>query len=459
MITPLVLAAAILVAWMSVEFNPRYVAALGAMPLLAIAFIYLLRYSQYYPLIILLAGLFIPFSLPTGTNSRLVISLVLTMAFSMGWIAKMLMEDKRIALLPSPLNAPLLGFIAVTIISIPWSIYFRDYGLYIWRTFPIVQITSGIVMVMLPVLYLMLANLVKDERVIKIMVAVMLAAGVVGLMSAVFRLYLPVNARGMFALWVVGLAYSLALFNYNLSRYLRIGLLSLALAWMIWNLGFNISWLAGWLPPLIAVLVLSLLKSRKLLLVILLILVVFIVIQWDYIQVAFLAERAESGVTRLDAWKHNWTITREHWLFGTGPAGYAVYYMTYFPTRAMATHSNYIDVLSQVGVIGFALILWFFAAHTWMGYRLVRRVQGRGDFTQAVINAAFAGTVACLVIMGFGDWMFPFTYTQTIAGFDYAAYNWLFMSCLLFYARSYGLLNRHQKASLQDGVGGDYPRE
>jgi hypothetical protein len=29
--------------------------------------------------------------------------------------------------------------------------------------------------------------------------------------------------------------------------------------------------------------------------------------------------------------------------------------------------------------------------------------------------------------MGFGDWLFPFAYTQTIAGFDYAVYSWLFM--------------------------------
>ena len=30
-----------------------------------------------------------------------------------------------------------------------------------------------------------------------------------------------------------------------------------------------------------------------------------------------------------------------------------------------------------------------------------------------------------------GDWLFPFTYTQTIAGFDYVVYSWLFMGTIL----------------------------
>jgi hypothetical protein len=29
--------------------------------------------------------------------------------------------------------------------------------------------------------------------------------------------------------------------------------------------------------------------------------------------------------------------------------------------------------------------------------------------------------------MALGDWLFPFVYTQTIAGFDYAVYSWVFL--------------------------------
>ena len=127
----------------------------------------------------------------------------------------------------------------------------------------------------------------------------------------------------------------------------------------------------------------------------------------------------------------NWRVTDQHLLFGTGPAGYAAYYMSYFPTEAMATHSNYLDIIAQTGVVGFVLCIWFFISLAWQGYRLVSRLKGRGDFIEGMANAVFAGTIACIVMMGFGDWLFPFAYTQTIAGFNYAVYNWIFMGTVL----------------------------
>jgi O-antigen ligase len=97
----------------------------------------------------------------------------------------------------------------------------------------------------------------------------------------------------------------------------------------------------------------------------------------------------------------------------------------------MATHSNYIDILAQTGVVGLGLFVWLFASLAWTGYKLCLRVRGRGDFTEGLANAAFAGTISCILAMAFGDWLVPFAYTQTIAGFDYAVYSWLFMGTIL----------------------------
>jgi O-antigen ligase len=151
----------------------------------------------------------------------------------------------------------------------------------------------------------------------------------------------------------------------------------------------------------------------------------------------FVDEDAESGQTRLAAWEHNWRVTGQHWLFGTGPAGYAAYYMAYFPDEAMATHSNYIDLIAQTGIFGLGLCMWFFCALVWLGYKLCRRFRGRGDFAEGAANAAFAGTIGVLVAMAIGDWVFPFAYTQTIAGYSYAVYNWLFMGVILVLGRLY----------------------
>jgi hypothetical protein len=156
---------------------------------------------------------------------------------------------------------------------------------------------------------------------------------------------------------------------------------------------------------------------------------------FNYINKVLTAENAESGETRLAAWEVNWRVTSKHWLFGTGPAGYAAYYMTYFPDDAMASHSNYIDIIAQVGFVGLALVMWMFFGLALIGFLLVLRLKGRGDFLEAAANAAFAGTIGCILMMAFGDWLFPFAYTQSIAGFDYAVYNWIFMGTILVIER------------------------
>jgi O-antigen ligase len=159
--------------------------------------------------------------------------------------------------------------------------------------------------------------------------------------------------------------------------------------------------------------------------------VVIAIIFNSYFMEAVREERAISGDTRIAAWQVNWRVTSEHLLFGTGPGGYAAYYMTFFPNEGMATHNTYIDVLAQSGLVGLILWLWFFGVTAWQGFQQVRRTWGRNDFYQALACALFAGTLACIMIMMFGDWLLPFAYTQTIAGFDYAIYSWIFMGMIV----------------------------
>jgi O-antigen ligase len=183
---------------------------------------------------------------------------------------------------------------------------------------------------------------------------------------------------------------------------------------------------------MVALGVITFMRSKKLSLILLIALFTLVALRSNYyLGSVFKSEENISGYTRVAAWIANWGITRDHILFGTGPAGYAVYYMTYFPQSAMATHSNYIDILAQTGIVGTAMCLWFFAILVWNGYKLCKRLSRKGGYAEALANAAFAGTIACIVIMGFGDWVFPFAYTQTIAGFDYAVYNWIFMGMIV----------------------------
>ena len=117
-------------------------------------------------------------------------------------------------------------------------------------------------------------------------------------------------------------------------------------------------------------------------------------------------------------------------VLGAGPGGYAAYYMTYFPSEAMATHNNYIDMIAQLGIIGFGFFIWIFVVFVQSGLRLWRKLAHKGTFEEGLGNAALAGTIGCIIIMAFGDWVIPFAYTQTIMGYSYSVYNWLFIGTI-----------------------------
>ncbi|MGQ0601231.1 MAG: O-antigen ligase family protein [Anaerolineales bacterium] len=407
-------------------------AVLGVLVVTPLAYLcvqFIVRKREWAPVLVLAVCLFIPLSIPVR-GSRYVLSLILTLLFFGLWLLRMLTVERRLALMPSLANAPLLGFIAVVLISLVWSNLFRDVTVGVWSSFPLVQISSALVMIMLPALYLMVGNYFREMKWLKIMTAVMIAGAVVGLFAEFVSTLIPVQVRGTFSMWAVTLPVALFLFNRNIAWYWRVGLLGVALGWCYWSFGLRITWVASWLPTLVALTVLVLMRSRAMLVALVVASVIWAVVNFDFISTTLSAEDAESGQTRVAAWAQNWIITREHWLFGTGPAGYAVYYMSYFPNQAMATHSNYLDILSQLGVTGALCYVGIFAAVSWLGLRLAQRLRGRGDFAEALANAALAGTIGCLVINAFGDWLIPFAYTQGISGFDYAAYNWLFMGVI-----------------------------
>lgn len=396
-----------------------------------VGFFYISERLNLGVLLLLLTAGFVPLSLPTGTASRIPDSMVVSVGLAGIWVFRMLVVDKRFHLAYSPTNAPMLLWIIVTVISLAWSMYFRDPQVVIWNSFPLVQVASAVLMVALPAAYLLVGNFVRQGWVLKLMAVMMVVLGIASLGQHFIGIDLGIlNNRGLMYMWAAGISVSLALFDERLGLPIRALLLAHAAGWVVWGFFMNISWVAGWLPGLIAMGLLVLFRSRKLVLLAIPILLVAALLNTDYIKDRLSAENTESGVTRLAAWSVNWRVTSEHWLFGTGPGGYAAYYMTYFPFAAMATHNNYLDIFAQTGFVGMAVWLWLFGAMLWQGARLAWRLRGRRDFYEAMANMAFAGTVACVVIMFFGDWMVPFAYTQTIAGFDYAVFNWIFLGTI-----------------------------
>jgi O-antigen ligase len=354
---------------------------------------------------------------------------------------------------------------ATVLISLIWGRVYRDVFVHDIGS-PFVSVASAMVMVLLPATFLMVTNLVQNTRWLQVMVWLFLAAGLVSLVISLvidlgigpaYTLYalvfyngvVWVNTQGLFSMWYLSLALALALFHRQLHWVWRIALLVYAAGWVYWGFFERLSWLSGWVPAFAAAAVITFARSKKLFVVVVLVIVVGA--GGYFWRTSFEAESEGSGRTRLAAYEVNWRVTSKHLLFGTGPAGYASYYMSYFPTEAMASHSNYVDIIAQTGIVGTFFVLWFFGAQVWGSYKLRLKLENRGDFAESLAVAVLAGTVGCIVAMALGDWLFPFAYTQGIVGFDAAMINWFFMGSLWALSHSLSLGNATTSKLYENG--------
>jgi O-antigen ligase len=408
-----------------------YAIAVAVLPFLLIGFKFLLAHFEYSPVVLLVTAAFIPLKLPTGTGTPLVASLILAIGLVALWILRRMLVEKRLALKPSPANVPALGFMLVTLVSLVWSNLLMDPSVTVPATFIFVQLGAASVMVVSPAITLLAGNVMTGDRQLKVMVGVLLSIGVIGLVENFLDVDLFTVIGGLTSSWVIALSFGLALFNHHIKRPWKLALFALVGLWFLWNLVLNINWYAGWVPALIAVGVISFFHSKRLFVAFLVVCVAYFLINYTPIMQNVVFKQSNDGDTRLAAWTINWTVTSQHLLLGTGPAGYAVYYTTFFPNQAMATHNNYLDILAETGLVGTFFYVWLFASLVWQGLKVVRRLRGHQDFKEALAVSAFAGLIGCIVIMAFGDWMLPFAYTQTIAGFNYTIYSWLFIGALL----------------------------
>ncbi len=408
--------------------------AIGLLGMLA--FPALLFLSRYTVEIIMFSSLFVPLTLSTGSQSPIVASLLLTGLFGGLWLLRLVFERERWPKAPAVI--PLFGFMAVSVISFFWSEIWRDPMIPPWFLYRARLGGLGVMLLSPLALWLAAAHL-RHPRQVDRLVGMFLIAGALGAIQILAgRTLFPfLNTGGLFSMWLFSFGTAFLVFR-PMPAWLRLGLGLMLGIWGWYVLVPGISWISGWFPPIVATLVVLWLRSRRLFALIAVALAVIGVVYWGPLQFwVFDYNYQTSGTTRMEAWARNWQVTREHLLFGTGPAGYAAYYMTYFPDQAMATHNNYLDVLAQTGLIGMGLFLWFLAALGREIFQIWRWVRSTDHQARALVAGLVGGFTGLLVAMGLGDWFLPFPYTQTIAGYRYTVWGWIFAGAAVAMGRYY----------------------
>jgi O-antigen ligase len=432
------------------KVEPMMILAVVVAPIGLLIFYRLGRIEYGILAIPLAAGLINFFTLPTGSESRIVISLLVAVGLWALWILQWLLVDKRIWIKPSPVNAPVFVFALINVIAYLWGNAFRDIVLYIWASFPVVQLAAMAVNILLPLLVVLIANKINELKWLRWLTWIMIGMGAIYIVSYyaysnILNFILNNGSSGLFATWVVALAFAMALFNKDLPTWQRALLLALV-GILIYRFFIQARiWLSGWMPLLIVCAVLTFLRSKKAFIALMLVVVTYVGINFDYFyQEIYVANAEEGGLQRLDLWRMNLEHVANHPLFGMGPAGYAVYNMTYHPEDARSTHNNYFDILAQYGIIGFISFLWLFITFVRVGTWMTRRLSGRRNFEEAFACAVLAGCISAMVAMMLGDWVLPFAYNSTITGFDHTSYTWIFIGGMM---SLYHIVNKHPPGS------------
>jgi O-antigen ligase len=234
---------------------------------------------------------------------------------------------------------------------------------------------------------------------------------------------------------LAALPLSQILFNHKLSNIGRLALGTVVMLVVYVAVGPGITWASGWVPLVVVFAVLLGLKSPRLLIPVALIVVLIVTMNsttlWNEFWLG-LSHEHYSANTRVAAWKVVMQIAGKNPIWGLGPSNY--YYYTPLYTLLgyrvqFNSHSQYVDLFAQVGVLGLFFFLWFMVAIGRLAAQLNRRV--RSGFAQAYAYGALAAVAAMLVTGVLGDWLIPFLYNITLGGFRSSVIGWTLLGALV----------------------------
>lgn len=410
---------------------------------LVLALLVLVRPDLGFYAIIFCAGV-VRLKIGTGTGSALVPSLGAAVVLCVCWLVHQILHRRQVNFLPRAIAFPGLALIGFTLFSLLWGRVTLDPRIELPATFLRVQLAATSLFVVSIGLLFAGGDLLRDRRLRGWIVGGLIVVGFAALPFRAAGIPMPIfGVFGLFGLWFVVACWSQALANERLPVPLRVILGGGALGWLGVQFVTQRDWTSGWLPPLLALVLVTILLRPWLGWSIAGAMAVFAVLFQQLVDDLIASEEAQGSLGgefgRFELWARNLEILRDQLLFGTGPAGYALYYITLVPEQAMSTHNNYLDIVAETGVFGLLSFLALLGGLAWVGWRLLPHLTNGAD--RAICAAALGGLFAAIQAMTLGDWVIPFVYNQTIAGFDHAVYTWLMLAmiCGLWAQRRYPL--------------------
>jgi hypothetical protein len=385
----------------------------------------------------------------TGTEVSLNQATLLVPALLGVWVLDMVRRGK-VRLVRSATNLPLLLFLAAGLLSLAIGIGTWDPAVPRSGSFTLVQLVQWAIFAFSAIAFWLTGNLITSEAELRRMTLFYLAvAGGVAIFYAVGdgsqfildrTLTVALN-RAPFRLLLFSVAGGQLLFNPALStrwRLFSVAVVATMLFTVLLPERDTISHMAG---VGVAAGVLAWLRWPQLRWPVILLLAALalsgVLTSTIYDFAGGGDEWIESGGSRLALIERVVQVTMRNPLTGLGPAAYRsyagmeplFYRGAYWIAPHISSHNNFVDLFSQVGLLGLALFFWFAVEVARLGLRL--RAHFTQGFAAGYTNAMLAAGAGALVLMLFADWILPFIYNIGFSGFQASVLVWLFLGGLV----------------------------
>ena len=399
---------------------------------IAVLLVFLQR-PQLGPLVLIIAGLVAV----RGPSDNLNPTVLLLVFFTGLWVLDMVGRRRLFGQFEGVPVLPLVALIGTAVLALL-------IGQMRWFPAPPAPLESQVGGVAIFALsasaFLMVAYYVKDLRWLKWMVWLLVAIGAIYIFARVlprpFRyavaLYPWGSTSALFWVWLSAHTFSQLFLNRSLKLWHRVALAAL-LAATIYAAGVQtFDWRSGWIPPLIAMGTIVVLRWPKVGIV----LAAGAVFASPFVIAELIAGDAYSYSTRVEAWVTLLNLVKVNPITGLGPSNY-YWYTPLFRINGynvnFSSHNQYVDLIAQTGILGLLAYLWFFAKVGLVGWRL--KDTAPDGFAHAYVYACLGGLAAMIVSGMLGDWVLPFVYNVGMVGMRSSILGWLYLGGLVALAR------------------------
>lgn len=398
-------------------------------------FLVYIRHPQLGLLAVVAGGMLVNFELGTSTSTSINLAVIL-LPLSIGvWFVDRFVRQHKAHFISSRTNPPLITLVVISLLAfgigqLTWFYYARQA--------PLLSQLGGLAIFILSAgAFIFTANVIDSLRWLKILTWMFVALGALFVISRVNVVLgrtmagvLPAGATGsVFWIWMLAIPYSQFLYNRDLKLFWRVVVIGLVGATLFVAMYLGYGWKSGWIPPMVALGVITWLRFRRLRYILT---IGAVIVIW-MIGAELIQSDQYSYVTRVEAWKILLNeIIKVNPVFGLGPANYR-FYTPLFPIMGywveFNSHNNYIDIIAQIGVLGLLAILWFAWEEWRLGWSMLK--QDLGGFSNAYVVGAMGGLVGMLVAGMLGDWVIPFVYNVGLKGFRASVLGWIFLGGLV----------------------------